>query len=74
MNKTLIIFLLCLLLASIILYYKYKNSYYNKGIALSNLEKHEEAINSYDRAIKIDPDNINAIEFKKEILKAKNNL
>ncbi len=51
-----------------------KDSYNEKGIELLKLERYEEAINSYDQAIKIDPDNINAIEFKKEILKAKNNL
>ncbi len=30
-------------------------AWHNKGLALSNLDKHEEAIKSYDEAIKLDP-------------------
>jgi tetratricopeptide (TPR) repeat protein len=31
-------------------------AWYNRGIALSNLDRHEEAINSYDKALQLNPD------------------
>ena len=36
------------------------NAWFNKGNSLSQLERHEEAIGCYDKAIRIDPENYNA--------------
>jgi tetratricopeptide (TPR) repeat protein len=36
------------------------SAYYNKGVALGNLEKYEEAIACYDKAIGLDQKNVNA--------------
>jgi len=34
---------------------KYTEAWHNKGIALANLGRHEEALTAFDKAIEIDP-------------------
>lgn len=38
-----------------------------KGVALGNLDKYEEAIENFDKALSIDPNHVGAIEHKKNI-------
>ena len=40
----------------------------NKGLALNNLGKYEEAIEWYDKALKIDPNDVNALNNKGKAL------
>ncbi|MFZ1314980.1 tetratricopeptide repeat protein [Methanothrix sp.] len=35
---------------------EYANAWYNKGSALDNMGKYDEAIRAYDEAIRIDPE------------------
>jgi len=43
-----------------------ETEWYNKAVALSKLEKYEDAIKAYDKAIKINPQNDNAPTNKGE--------
>lgn len=47
---------------------KYVNALNDKGIALDEIGKHEEAIKAYDRALKLDTNNIEALFNKGETL------
>ena len=49
-------------------------AYYNKGIALRNLEKYDEAIACYDKAIELEPDNAAAYYNKGIALQKHGNL
>ena len=41
---------------------------YNKGVNLGNLGKYKEAIESFDKALKIDPNDVNALTSKGDAL------
>ncbi len=43
---------------------EYASAYYNKGIALTNLERYDEAIKNFDKAIKVKPNHTNAYNNK----------
>jgi tetratricopeptide (TPR) repeat protein len=44
------------------------DAWVNKGNALFDLYKFDEAIKAYDKAIEINPQNINALQNRKEVL------
>ncbi|KJV72425.1 tetratricopeptide repeat protein [Orientia tsutsugamushi] len=47
----------------------FSEAYYNKGIALNELGRHQEAIESCNLAIKYDSDNVYAYQLANELQK-----